>query len=264
MMDYKTLIEGIVAVAEKTGLFIMAEAEHFDISLTEHKGVNDFVSYVDREAEKMIVEGLEKLIPGAGFLAEEEIYSAGNGSYRWIIDPLDGTTNFIHNLHPFAVSIALEEEGQITAGVVYEASGKEIFMAWKNGGAWLNGRKIKVSKAYKLADSLVATGFPYKNFKRLPSYMECLEYLMKNTHGIRRMGSASIDLAYVACGRFEVFYEYSLNPWDVAAGTLLVREAGGIVTDFSGKNENITGEEIIASNSRIHHEILKIINKFMR
>ncbi|MGQ9621052.1 MAG: inositol monophosphatase family protein [Bacteroidales bacterium] len=263
MTDLKVITGRIVKAAEKASRFIMAESENFDISKTESKGINDFVTYVDKEAERMITRELDGIIPGAGFMAEEEIASRGAGRYRWIIDPLDGTTNFIHGVHPFSISIALEEEGEIIAGVVFEASGREIFTAWKNGGARLNGKIINVSSTGKITDALIATGFPYKNFSGLPGYMVCLEYLIKNTHGVRRMGSASIDLAYVACGKFDVFYEYSLKPWDVAAGTLLVREAGGTVTDFKGRKENITGEEIIASNGKIHPEILEIINKFM-
>lgn len=262
-MNLKSLTGMVVEVAEKAARFIMSEVEHFDVSRTETKGINDFVSYVDREAEKILAGGLEKLIPGSGVVAEEGISLTGSGRYDWIIDPLDGTTNFIHGLHPFAISIALEEYGQTLIGVVYEISGREIFTSWKKGGAWLNKEKIYVSPANKLSDTLVATGFPYSDFSILPAYLGCLGHLMKNTHGVRRMGSAAMDLSYVACGRFDIFFEYNLKPWDVAAGTIIVREAGGMVTDFRGIKENITGKEIIASNGKIHHEILEIINKFM-
>lgn len=155
------------------------------------------------------------------------------------------------------------EYDEVIAGVVYEASGNESFIAWKNGGAWLNNKPIHVSKASDLASSLVATGFPYNNFTLLKQYIDCLTWFLQNTHGVRRLGSAAIDLAYVACGRFEMFYEYNLKHWDVAAGLLLVREAGGKVTDFSGGEGGINGKEIIASNSHIHVEVQNVIIKFM-
>jgi len=262
-MNLRILTGKVAETAAKAGRFILRESEKFDISLTERKGRNDFVSYVDREAERLIAGELGRILPEAGFLAEEETRYSGSGRYIWVVDPLDGTTNFIHGLHPFSVSIALQDGDEIISGVVYEVSGNEIFTAWKGGGAWLNGRRITVSGTSSLSGSLVATGFPYKDFGRLKSYLSCLGYLMENTHGIRRMGSAAIDLAYVACGRFDLFFEYNLNPWDVSAGTLLVREAGGTVTDFSGNERNITGKEIIASNSKVHSEMLRIMNKFM-
>jgi len=262
-MRLESLVPDVVKVAEKAARFIMSEMEGFSPSDIEEKGANDFVSYVDRESERIISEGLQRLLPSAGIIAEEITTTQGEGKYRWIVDPLDGTTNFIHGVHPFSISIALEGEGELLAGVVYEASGREVFTAWKEGGAWLNGKRINVSSAVKLADSLVATGFPYKDFSRLQEYLNLLGHLMKTTQGIRRMGSASLDLSYVACGRFDIFFEYSLKPWDVAAGTLIVREAGGTVTDFNGRTENITGEEIIASNGIVHPEMLEIFNKFM-
>jgi len=262
-MNLESLVSDTVKVAEKAASFIMSGLENLDSSDIGTKGFNDFVTFVDRESERIIAEGLMQLLPSAGILAEEDTAFAGDGKYRWIVDPLDGTTNFIHGVHPFSISIALEKEGELLTGVVYEAAGREIFTAWKNGGAWLNGKRINVSQAGKISDCLVATGFPYKDFSKLQAYLDMLGFLMKSTQGIRRMGSASLDLSYVACGRFDIFYEYSLKPWDVAAGTLIVREAGGTVTDFSGRTENITGKEIIASNGKIHPEILEIINKFM-
>ena len=155
------------------------------------------------------------------------------------------------------------ENDEVVAGVVYEVSGNETFIAWKDGGAWLNGKPIHVSKTATLADSLIATGFPYSDFDRLEPYMNCLTYFCKNTHGIRRLGSAAIDLAYVACGRYEVFYEYALYPWDIAAGIILVREAGGRISNFSGIEKNLTGKEIVAANSLVYSEVLEIIGRFM-
>ena len=218
------------------------ESQGFDINRTEKKGLNDFVSYVDKGSEKMLVERLSLLLPEAGFVTEEGTSKKIGLKYCWVIDPLDGTTNFLHGFHPYAISIALREYDEVIAGVVHEVGGNETFTAWKDGGAWLNGRKIHVSEAARLADSLIATGFPYSDFSGLEAYMNCLSYFCKHTHGIRRLGSAAIDLAYVACGRFEAFYEYGLHPWDIAAGMLLVREAGGRVSDFSGNEKNLTGE----------------------
>lgn len=262
-MNLKEICNSIESIARETGSFIMSEAEGFDIGSAERKGFNDFVTHVDRGAEKKLVEKLGKLIPEAGFLVEENTSSKTGRKYTWVVDPLDGTTNFIHGIHPYAVSIGLMEHDEIIAGVVHEASGEETFTAWKDGGAWLNGKKIAVSEADKSSLSLIATGFPYKDFSRLDAYLKCLGWLLNNTHGVRRMGAASVDMAYVACGKYEVFFEYGLNPWDVAAGIILIREAGGIVSDFSGKQNNLKGLEILASNRAVYPEILEIISTFM-
>ena len=248
---------------KQVSLFLK-ESRGFDINRTEKKGLNDFVSYVDKGSEKMLVEKLSLLLPEAGFITEEGTSEKVGLKYCWVIDPLDGTTNFLHGFHPYAISIALKEYDEVVAGVVYEVSGNESFTAWKDGGAWLNGIQDQVSKAAKLSDSLVATGFPYNDFSRIDSYMNCLTHFCKHTHGIRRLGSAAIDLAYVACGRFEAFYEYGLHQWDIAAGMLIVREAGGRVSDFSGNEKNLTGEEFLAANSLVFSEILEIVSKFMK
>jgi len=263
-MDLKQTCIEIEIAAREASEFIRKESQGFDIRKTEKKGLNDFVSYVDKGSEKMIIERLGKLIPEAGFIAEEGTSKKVGPRYNWVIDPLDGTTNFLHGFHPYAISIGLMDYDEVIAGVVYEVGGNEVFSAWEKGGAWLNGSRIYVSKAEKLSDSLVATGFPYNDFDRIDSYMKCLTYLCQNTHGIRRLGSAAIDLAYVACGRFEVFYEYGLHHWDIAAGMLIVREAGGRVSDFSGNEKNLKGEEFIAGNSNVFSEILGIVSNFMK
>ncbi len=261
-MNLREICSRVEETARETGEFIMKESGVFDIRMIETKGLHDYVSYVDKGSEKMLVDSLSRILPSAGFMAEEGTSSKKGEKYCWVIDPLDGTTNFLHSLHPFAISIGLMEGDEIIAGVVHEAAGKETFTAWKKGGAWLNGNEIRVSETGKLADSLIATGFPYYDFDRLSEYMDCLTHLVKNTHGIRRLGSAAIDLAYVACGRFDVFFEYSLHPWDVAAGTILVREAGGVVSDFSGKMQGMSGYEIVATNNPVYSEMLEIIGKF--
>jgi myo-inositol-1(or 4)-monophosphatase len=264
MIDLRNICAELEKAARETSAFILKESQQFDISKTEKKGLNDFVSYVDKGSEKMLVEKLSLLLPEAGFITEEGTSKKTGLRYCWVIDPLDGTTNFLHGFHPYAISIGLKEDDEVIAGIVFEVSGNESFTAWKNGGAWLNGSRIHVSKAPALSDSLVATGFPYSDFKLLEPYMKCLTYFCKHTHGIRRLGSAAIDLAYVACGRFEAFYEYGLKEWDIAAGMLLVREAGGRASDFSGNEKNLKGEEFIAANGLVFAEILEIVSKFMK
>jgi myo-inositol-1(or 4)-monophosphatase len=240
------------------------EAASFNINQTETKGLNDFVTYVDKGSEKMLIERLEPLVTDAGFIAEEGTSEKKGSRYNWIIDPLDGTTNFLHGVHPYAISIGLMKDNEIIAGVVHEVGGHETFSAWQNGGAWLNGSRIHVSSTTKLSGSLAATGFPYNLFDRLDPYMDLLGYLVRHTHGIRRLGSASIDLAYVACGRFDLFFEYDLKIWDIAAGMLLVREAGGKFSDFSGETQGLTGDETIATNAAIYNEVLGIIGSYMK
>lgn len=263
MVDYKKICEEIEIAVRETAKFILKESDRFDISRTESKGLHDFVSYVDKGSEEMLVGKLSTILPEAGFITEEGTSTKKGLKYCWVIDPLDGTTNFLHGIHPYSISIALLEDNEPVAGVVSEIGGNETFTSWKNGGAWLNNRQVYVSSASRLSDSLVATGFPYSNFSRLEKYMNCLTHFCKTTHGIRRLGCASIDLAYVACGRFEAFYEYDLHPWDVAAGILLVREAGGCVSDFSGNEKNLTGDEIIAANRLVFPEFLENVSKFM-
>ncbi len=263
MKDLKTIVSKVAEAATETGKFILSESEVFDISRIEKKGLNDLVSYVDKRSEEMLVKKLSQILPEADFLAEEGTSSQKGAKYCWVIDPLDGTTNFVHGVHPYAISIGLMEDNEPVAGVVYEVQGFEIFSAWKNGGAWLNDKPIHVSQVSSLSESLIATGFPYYDFERLDKFMECFEYFCKTTHGIRRLGSAAIDMAYVACGRFESFYEYGLHPWDIAAATIIVREAGGMVSDFTGDQMNLSGSDVIASNKLLYPEFLKIVSNFM-
>ena len=263
-MDLSDICLKVCDIARKAGGFIRKEAASFNSSLIEVKGLHNFVSYVDKGAEKIIIEALSQLIPDSAFLAEEgTVENRAESRFRWIIDPLDGTTNFIHGLPPYSVSIALSDGEDIVLGVVYEVCLDECFYAWKNGGAWLNGTPVKVSSRAGLRDSLIATGFPYTDFQNMAGYMASLDWFMRNTHGARRLGSAAADLAYVACGRVEAFYEYSLQPWDVAAGAIIIREAGGCVSDFSGGGNFIYGKEIIATNSMVFEEFSLVVRKFM-
>ncbi len=242
-----------------TGRFILSEWENFSSEQIEYKGKNDMVSYVDKTAEKMLVTGCKKLIPDAGFINEETGIHLSDSEYRWIIDPLDGTTNFIHGLPFFAISLALQYREETLIGYVYKIPGDELFFAEKGKGAFLNQKRIHVSSAPVLASALMATGFPYTKFGWIEEYLDILKTMMPASHGLRRMGSAAIDLAYVACGRFDGFFEFKLNAWDVAAGSLLVQEAGGSVSDFSGENNHLFVKEIIATNGNFHDEVLKII-----
>lgn len=260
MHDLAKLTPSVVQIAKKAGEFIAKEAADFDLTKVEFKGKSDLVSYVDKGAERIIVEGLRALLPEAGFLTEEKTVEQTQTELTWIIDPLDGTTNFVHSMPGYAVSIGLAHDDEMVLGVIYEITHDEAFYAWKGGGAYMNGSTISVSKADKIDDSLFATGFPIYNFSKIKEYLIILNELMRNSHGLRRLGSAATDLAYVACGRCEAFFEYNLNPWDVAAGIILVQEAGGTVTDFSGGKEALHGRELVAGGA-VHPELLKLIKE---
>jgi myo-inositol-1(or 4)-monophosphatase len=248
-------------VAEDVGTFIETERQHFSMDRVEHKGFNDLVSYVDKEAERQCVSRLQEIFPEAGFITEEGTNTTRGETYNWVIDPLDGTTNFIHGLPVFAVSIALMEEEEVVLGVVYEVNRKECFYAYKGGGAFCNGVALQVSKAPNLTASLIATGFPYYQFDLIDRYMNIMKSLMQKTHGLRRLGSAAVDLCYVAAGRAEGYFEYNLNSYDVAAGVLLVQEAGGQVTDFGGGRDFIFGRQVVATNQFIHQELLEAVGE---
>lgn len=263
-MELSLMCLQTIKLAEKVGKFIRTEAENFDLSKVEMKEFNNLVSYVDKGAEEQLVEGLRQILPEAGFITEEGTASHSDEEYKWIIDPLDGTTNFTHGLPAYAVSIALAKGHDLLLGVVYEVNRQECFSAWKNGGAYCNGKPIHVSQADTLNKSLLATGFPYYMFDKLDAYMDILKTFMQKTHGIRRIGSAAVDLCYVACGRFEGYYEFNLNAYDIAGGAIIVKEAGGTVTDFSGGSNYFYGEEIVASNGKIHQEVIDDIQKYWK
>jgi myo-inositol-1(or 4)-monophosphatase len=260
-MQATSLIQGMIATAKEAGAFIKKERENFDYTNVEIKGLNDLVSYVDKTSEKIIVDRLKLLKPEAGFIVEENTETEKH-AYNWIVDPLDGTTNFVHGIPCYAVSIALEYKHDIIAGVVYEVSRNECFYAEKGGGSFLNGKDIHVSSRPTLSESLIATGFPIYNFNRLDSYLSALTYFMKHTHGVRRIGAAAADLCYLACGRVDAFFEYNLNAWDVAAGALIVTEAGGTVCDFKGANNWLFGKEISCTNSALEAEFNKVVMEF--
>ena len=256
------LLEQTQEVAKEVGAFIRKERQHFDVKKVEHKGFNDLVSYVDKEAERQIVDRLSVMLPAAGFITEEGTNTTKGEIYNWVIDPLDGTTNFIHNIPVFSVSIALMEDQELILGVVYEVNRHECFYAMKGGGAYCNDTRIKVSEAPNLSASLIATGFPYYNFELIDKYLATMKSLMQKTHGLRRFGSAAVDLCYVASGRTEGFFEYNLNSYDVAAGALIVKEAGGKVTDFKGGDDFVFGRNIVASNGAIHADFMGVLAEF--
>ena len=262
-MNYENICNKVIDLSKSVGEFIRQENNKFTPDKIENKGLHDFVSYVDKAAEQKLVDELSKIIPEAGFIAEEGTSTKKGIEYNWIIDPLDGTTNFIHGLFPFAISIALMQKEDIVLGVIYEIGLDEMFYAWKGSKAFLNKKEIKVTDVEKVKDSFIATGFPYYDFNYVDSYMKSLLYFMKNTPGVRRLGSAATDLAYVACGRFDAFYEYSLSPWDVAAGAFIVQQAGGRISDFKGNNNYIFGKEIIATNNKLFEEFAKIVKGFI-
>ncbi|MCW3102452.1 MAG: Inositol-monophosphatase [Bacteroidetes bacterium] len=262
--DLQILCRDVCELSKQAGEFIRNERRRFTTERVETKGKNDFVSYVDKGSEKLIVEGLSKLLPGSGFIAEEGTSTVKGDVYNWIIDPLDGTTNFIHGIPCYAVSIALMRDKELVMGVIYEVNMDECFYAWEGSKAYMNGKEINVSAAPALANSLIATGFPYYDYSRVDEYLAVFKHFMKHTHGLRRLGSAATDLAYVACGRFEGFYEYSLQPWDVAAGVFLVQQAGGRVSDFSGGNNFIFGKELVAGNSACFDEFYNAIKIYFK
>ncbi len=249
--DYRELCLATCEIAREVGKFMADERKNFNDSMVESKGMHDLVSYVDKASEIKIIEQLGKLLPLSGFIAEEGTTSIHGERFNWVIDPLDGTTNFVQGVPVYAVSIGLMDGEELVLGVVYEVGRDECFFAWKNGGAYLNGKPIQVSKRDKIHDALLATGFPYSDFSRMNEYMQFLKWTMTNARGVRRLGSAATDLAYVACGRFDAFWEYNLKPWDVAAGIIIIKEAGGTVTDYSGGNNFLFGSEIVATNGLI-------------
>jgi myo-inositol-1(or 4)-monophosphatase len=261
-MNYDLLCKETIDICKTTGQFIREQVNQIKESDIEQKGKHDFVSYVDKTAEETLVNALHKIFPEAGFIAEEGTSTKRGERYNWVIDPLDGTTNFLHGIPCFSISVALVDRDEPVIGVVYEINLDECFSATKGGGAFLNGNPIRVSSQKNMEKALIATGFPYSDYSLLHKYLLIFEHLIRNASGVRRLGSAAADLAYVACGRFEFFYEYNLKHWDVAAGILLVTEAGGVVTDFSGGKKYLFGQEMLASNAAIYKEAAELMDKY--
>ncbi len=260
-MNLSEITKRVGQLAQQAGEYIRTEKSKVLNDDVEIKSKASLVTYVDKQTEMLLVDGLKTILPEAGFLTEEGTVAAQESYLQWIIDPLDGTTNFIHGIYPHSVSIALMENGEPVVGVVFEIGQNELFSAYKGGGAYLNDEPIQVSKAAKHSDVLLATGFPYYNFEQLESYLQVLQFFMVETRGMRRMGSAAVDLAYVACGRFDGFFEHALHAWDVAAGVLLVKEAGGKITDFNGGANYLHGGELVAANANYFDAFFQPINR---
>lgn len=262
-MDLDTINDHAIALIKEVGNWIKFQQESFTKNHIEEKGLNNLVSYVDKEAEQKIVSGLTKIFPEAGFLTEEgTIAQNESAEWQWIIDPLDGTTNFIHGIPFYCVSVALAQDGDIIIGIIYDPNLDECFHAIKGKGAFLNTKPITVSASTSLAHSVVATGFPHRSFERMEEYIQSLEYFFRNTRSLRRLGAAALDMAYVACGRMDAFFELKLMPWDIAAGTLLVREAQGVATDFSGDHDLLFKNQIICGNVPVYNEMKNALDRY--
>lgn len=261
-MNLEYLLNSSTEIARRAGDFIMDARRSFKPEDVEEKGLHNFVSFVDKESEKQIVDALSALVPGSSFIAEEGTGTHTASEYCWIVDPLDGTTNFIHGIPVFSVSIALQHKGETVIGVVHEPNLNETFSALRSQGAYCNNTPIRVTTTSNPHRSLLATGFPYHDYALMERYLALMNELMQATGGLRRLGSAAVDLAYVACGRLDGFYEYGLSSWDVAAGALIVEEAGGIVSDWQGGTNYLFGQRILAANRAMHPILLPIIRKY--
>jgi myo-inositol-1(or 4)-monophosphatase len=247
-----------VKAARRAGNIINRSSFDLDKLTVQHKNHNDFVSEVDHAAEDAIIDILQEAYPKHGILAEES-GARGDSEYQWIIDPLDGTTNFLHGFPQYAVSIALLHKGSLNQAVIYDPVHNDLFTASKGGGAFLNDRRLRVSKEKHLKNALVGTGFPYTDFTHLDAYMGMFRDLIQKTAGLRRPGSAALDLAYVAAGRLDGFFEIGLKPWDIAAGCLLIQEAGGLVGDFEGNETYLGSGNIVAGNPKVFAQLLQAI-----
>jgi myo-inositol-1(or 4)-monophosphatase len=255
-----------IKAARAAGAIINRASLDLDLLKINTKAPNDFVTEVDQAAEQAIIETILGAYPGHGMLAEESgrAHGAKDSDYVWIVDPLDGTTNFIHGFPVYAVSIALAFKGQIQQAVVYDPSRNDLFYASKGRGAFLNDRRLRVSKRTRMQDSLVGTGFPFRkgdNFKR---YVQMFEAVMQNCAGLRRPGAAALDLCYVAAGYYDGFFETGLNPWDIAAGSLMITEAGGLIGNFTGESDYLYQREVVAGNPRIYGQLVQILSPYTR
>lgn len=258
-MDYTNILSKTRPVVLEAASFIRSKAKTFSESDIEIKSRNSLVTFVDKTAEEMLVKGLSEVLPEAGFITEEGTTAQKKSTYTWIIDPLDGTTNFLQHIPFYAVSVGLLHEDELVVGIVFDVEQEEEFYAWKGGGAWCNGERIFTSGKTQIEDAMVATGFPYAEKDVVPELIQTFEYFLKKGRGLRRLGSAALDLAYVACGRFDIYYESNLNAWDIAGGILIVEEAGGKVTDFQGGRTMLDSGSLISTNSHVHEKAISIL-----
>ncbi|MGL4851458.1 MAG: inositol monophosphatase family protein [Phocaeicola sp.] len=249
----------VTQIALQVGAFLRKEQESFDRNRVEKKHAHDYVSYVDKESEKLIVDKLQHLVPNAGFIAEEGTGSLTTQPYCWVVDPLDGTTNFIHNNPPYCVSIALRNEQETLIGVVYEVCRDELYSTYKGAPSLLNGKEIRVSTITHLDEAFIAMGLPYQVDRYKPLALHLINEFYGKVSGTRLQGAAAAELCYVAAGRFDARIEAFLGPWDIAAGALILQNAGGKVTDFSGGETYKSGKEVLASNGNLHDLLLQIV-----
>lgn len=251
-MNLEQICTQVRQIAKESGSFLREENKKFDRSKVEEKSAHNYVSYVDKESERQIVEQLSGLLPDSGFIAEEGTGELSSEKYYWVIDPLDGTTNYIHNLAPYCVSIALRTKDEILLGVVYEVCRNECFYAWKGSKAYLDGNEIQVSTVCSLDKALILMGLPYNDNGYKPMALKLVNACYGNVGGTRLMGAAAAELCYIACGRAEVRIEAFLGPWDVAAGGFILQQAGGKLTDFQGDDNWWSGDQVLASNGYMH------------
>jgi myo-inositol-1(or 4)-monophosphatase len=260
------LITAVKAARRGAAIINRASFDIDRLQVTE-KGQNDFVTEVDQAAERAIIDVLKNAYPDHAILAEESGASSNlhdEAENVWIIDPLDGTTNFIHGFPQYCVSIALQQRGQITQALVYDPTRNDLFTASKGGGAFLNEKRIRVTRRDKIADALIGTGFPYSDLSKLDEYMRMFRIMTEKSAGLRRPGAAALDLAYVACGRFDGFFEKGLKPWDIAAGSLLISEAGGIVGTFAGESDYLYKGDVIAGTPKIFAQMVALLAPFSK
>ena len=252
------IINIAIRAARSGGNILLRNADRIDTLTVTTKRRNDYVSEVDRAAEQAIIDVLHRSYPDHGFLAEESGLRKGN-EFQWVIDPLDGTTNYLHGFPQYSVSIALKHRGVVEHGVVYDPLREELFTASRGSGAQMNDRRIRVSEQKTLDHALLGTGFPFRDQSHLDAYLEMFKSLIRDTAGIRRPGSAALDLAYVAAGRLDGFWELGLSEWDFAAGVLLIKEAGGVVSDIAGGDNFLKNGNLVAGNLKLHAAMLKAI-----
>jgi myo-inositol-1(or 4)-monophosphatase len=259
MLNLESLTNKVQALALQAGKFLEEGYQNFDRTRVEEKSSHNYVSYIDKTSERSLVKELSALLPEAGFIAEEGTGSLNDENYCWVIDPLDGTTNYIHGMGPYAVSIALRNKEELLLGVVYEVTRKECYYAWKGSKAWMNGREIHVSNIATLDKAFIAIGFPYDSDHYRPTALHLVDRLYGFAGGTRLLGSAAAEICYIAAGRFEARIEAFLGPWDVAASGLILMQAGGRMSDFSGGDTWTNAQQVIASNGFMHEKILELL-----
>ena len=257
------MLRKAIEASRLAGEAIRHYSNKIDRLTIQNKDQNDFVSEVDRQAEQIVVRALQRAYPDHTFLGEEGGRQGANSDYEWVIDPLDGTTNFLYGIPHFSVSVALKHEGRLAVGVVYDPLRDETFAAARGDGATLNGRRLRVSERPSLQNALLGTGVPFRSGQNLDLYLQTLKVLVPETAGIRRAGSAALDLAYVAAGRFDGFWEFGLKEWDMAAGALIVQEAGGLLGDMSGGTKHLDTGDIVAANPKVFKEMIKRLHTVM-